>query len=158
VSELLLAKPGDIDLSKWSVKIHGTKNKYRRLREQRVVLPLFRRLLKLSAPHVPFERWDNAVRDLKAACKRAQVPRVTPRDLRRTHGYILRARGVEPHLIGVSLGHRDSVMAERVYGKLPPDAFEVLMLARVGAKSRLVQNRATKAPSARKTAKKGAAS
>ena len=155
---VLLAQPSDIDLRSWSVKIHGTKNKYRRLREQRVVLPLFRRLLKLSATHVPFERWDNAVRDLKAACRRAQIPRVTPRDLRRTHGYILRARGVEPHLIGVSLGHRDSVMAERVYGKLPPDAFEALMMVRVGSKRRSVQNQTTQKPAARKASKKGAAS
>lgn len=125
------ARAEDVDLKAWRVLVRGTKNQYRH-RELPVVLPLFRKLLKLAAPHLPFVGWTNAVRDLSYACKRAGVPRVTPRDLRRTHGYILRARGVEPHLIGRSLGHRDSTMVERVYGKLPVDAFEALLRDRVG--------------------------
>ncbi len=125
------AEPGDVNLKAWRVLVRGTKTRHR-WRELPVVLPLFRTLLELAAGHIPFRPWPNAVRDLRVACKRAGVPRVTPRDLRRTHGYILRARGVEPHLIGRSLGHRDSTMVERVYGKLPVDSLENLMVERVG--------------------------
>jgi integrase len=113
------------------VFVRGTKNEHRR-REVAVVLPLFRRLLKLAAPHAPFQRWPNAVRDLAVACRHLKIPRVTPRDLRRSHGYILRAHGVEPHLIARSMGHATSKMVELVYGKLPTDAFESLLVARLG--------------------------
>lgn len=128
------AEPGDVDLTRWRAIVRGTKNTYR-FREVPVTLPLFRRLLKLAAPHIPFERWDNSQRDLTVACRRAGVPRVTLRDLRRTHGYILRARGVEPHLIARSMGHADSTMVEKVYGKLPIDSFERLMVARLGRRT-----------------------
>lgn len=117
---------GDIDLKRWRVLVKGTKNKYRH-RVVAVVLPLFRRLLKLAATHVPFRPWTNAVRDLKAACARAKVPRVTPRDLRRTHGYILHARGVAPDLIAPGMGHADSTMVETIYGKLETGNVEVLL-------------------------------
>lgn len=42
---------------------------------------------------------------------------MTPRNLRRTHGKILAALGVKPHLIGQMLRHADSRMAERVYAR-----------------------------------------
>ncbi len=125
------AEPSDVNLKSWRVLVRGSKNRHR-WRELPVVLPLFKRLLKLAAGHLPFQPWTNAVRDLGVACRHAGIPRVTPRDLRRTHGYILRERGVEPHLIGKSLGHRDSTMAERVYARLSADAFGALMTKRVG--------------------------
>lgn len=120
------ARPEDVDLKRWRVAVHGTKNKYRE-RVVSVVLPLFRQLLKRAVPFMPFEPWTNAVRDLEAACKRAGVPRVTPRDLRRTHGFILHARGVPPSLIAPGMGHADSKMVETTYGKLDVDHNEALV-------------------------------
>jgi integrase len=148
-SSVELAEPEDFDVQRNRAHVRGTKNEHRR-REVAVVLPLFRRLLKLAAPHAPFRRWPNAVRDLAVACRTLEIPRVTPRDLRRTHGYILRAHGVEPHLIARSMGHATSTMVERVYGKLPTDAFETLLVARLG--TRRAQRKPTKAANGKKKA------
>jgi integrase len=63
------------------------------------------------------------MRDIAAACRRAGVPRVTPRDLRRSHGKALAAAGVAPHLIGRMLRHTDSRMAERTYAV--PERFDI---------------------------------
>ena len=71
------------------------------------------------------------MRDIRAACRRASIPEVTPRDLRRSHAKILRALGVEPHLIAGMLGHADSRMVERVYGRLAPAELGALVLGQV---------------------------
>jgi len=69
-----------------------------------------------------FKPWDNVRHDLEAACERAGIAKVTPNDLRRTCATWLRQNGVEPHLIGCMLGHRDSRMVERVYGRMPVES------------------------------------
>ena len=93
-----------------------------------------------------FVCWENVRRDLDAACIRIEkklnpgfdhgpdklskrlravppkpFPSVSPNDLRRTCATWLRAQGVPPHLIAPVMGHRDSRMVERVYGRLPID-------------------------------------
>lgn len=118
------------DFTKTFVLVRGTKNA-RRWRQVPVLAP-FKRLAELAARHVPFAPWGNVRRDLEVACRRAGVPRVTPRDLRRSHSKLLRARGIEPSLIGAMLGHADSRMVERVYGRLPADALGRLIGANVG--------------------------
>jgi len=111
------------DLKENTVLVRGTKN---RLRWRTIpILEPFAMLALIGVP--PFEPWGNVRRDLAVACERAGVPRVSPRDLRRSHGNILRALGVEPHLIASMLGHADSRMVERIYGKLPIDALAKLM-------------------------------
>src|SRR5262249_40902894 len=57
---------------------------------------------------------------LPTACKKAKIPRACLNDLRRTCATWLRAEGAPPHLIAPVLGHRDSTMVERVYGRLQP--------------------------------------
>jgi integrase len=132
------AKRRDVNLSKNTVKVWGTKNSKR---ERTIpILPIFEDLVRYAAEHMPFEPWSNVRRDLTVACRRAGVPRVTPRDLRRTHGSILRQRGVEPHLIGKMLGHGDSRMVERVYGQLPADSLGGLIEFRIGAGTQMVQS------------------
>ena len=63
--------------------------------------------------------WLNVRRDLRIACARAGIPPVSPNDLRRTFGTWLRQQGVVPSLIAPAMGHADSRMVERVYGRLP---------------------------------------
>jgi integrase len=134
-ASVALAKREDFDLTNWRVRVHGTKTKYRS-RTIPIALPLFRRLVKLAVQGLPFGSWGNAVRDLKNACRRAGLPRVTPRDLRRTNGYILRAHGLEPHLIGLMLGHADSTMAERTYAKIgTDDELAVLVTSSLGRRT-----------------------
>jgi integrase len=68
-----------------------------------------------------FRPWGNSRRDLAQACERAGIPAVSPNDLRRTFGTWLRLHGVAPHFIGVAMGHADSRMVERVYGRMPEE-------------------------------------
>lgn len=101
------------------VLIRGTKNA-KRWAEVPVVHP-FHEFSELArawlVKHGSFPAWGNSTRDLAAACARAGLPRITVRDLRRSHGKALRALGVAPHLIGNMLRHTDSRMAEKVYAQ-----------------------------------------
>jgi integrase len=111
---------GGIDWCARRVLVRGTKNA-KRWAEVPIVAPfgaLANRAREWLVAHGAFPKWGKQrVRDLATACKRAGVPRITPRDLRRTHGQILAERGVPPHLIGDMLRHTDGRMAERVYGQ-----------------------------------------
>jgi len=135
--ELARARREDIDLSNWLVTIRGTKTRLSK-RVAPVVLPDCRRFLigALMAPErrdgLLFGRWHNPTRDLALACKLAGVPRVTPNDLRRTHAHWLRASGAPPSLIGPVLGHADSRMTERVYGRLEPSELRDELAKRTG--------------------------
>lgn len=71
----------------------------------------------MTGPNL-FRPWANIRRDLHAACYRAEIPHGSPNDLRRTFGRWLRKAGVEPQLIAPAMGHADSRMVERVYGRL----------------------------------------
>jgi hypothetical protein len=66
--------------------------------------------------------WGKGDLSLERACQRAGLPRITPRDLRRTHGQILADQGVPPYLIGEMLRHADSRQAERTYGQRKREA------------------------------------
>ncbi len=78
-----------------------------------------------------FRPWGNARRDLRDACVRAGIDPVSPNDLRRTCATWLRQAEVEPHLIGAMLGHTDSRMVERVYGRMPVDSLGRALRARL---------------------------
>jgi integrase len=144
-----LAEPGDINIKAGTALVRGSKNEHRWRTVP--ILPRFKKWAQQAARALPFAPWPNVRRDLKVACKHAAVPYATPRDLRRSHAKALRAAGVEPHLIGRMLGHRDSRMVERVYGQLAPEALAELMRARTGTKT--VQRKTKKS---RKRSKKAA--
>ena len=129
-SEVLQLRPGDVDTAGWLVRLRGTK---RQTRDRRVpVVEYARPWIRLALPYIPFARWTNVRRDLHDACDAAGIARCSPTDLRRTAGSLLRAAGVEPQLIGVFLGHKDSKMVERVYGRLPAEQLGALLKERVG--------------------------
>lgn len=71
-----------------------------------------------SGPLVQHWHEGSRARDLAAACVRAKVPRVSANDLRRTAAHWLRQRGVEASLVAAWLGHADTRMVERVYGRM----------------------------------------
>jgi integrase len=117
------ARKSDVDLKAWRVLVHGTKTTSRR-RVVPVATP-FRNMLQEAYDHLPLRPWGNVRRDLEVACRRAEVPRVTPRDLRRTCASILRNEfKVAPQYLAGVLGHADSRMVETVYGRLEVDALE----------------------------------
>lgn len=76
-----------------------------------------------------FERWGNIRRELATACTALGLPRVTPNDLRRTHANWLREAGTDNATIADVLGHMDSRMVDRVYGKLRPKQLRDRVLA-----------------------------
>ena len=133
-SPSLLARREDIDFARGLVHVRGTKTGSR-TREVPIV-PLNRAMLERVHEVAPkigpmFRPWTNVRRDLELACSRAGIPKVTPRDFRRTLGTWLRAQGIEPSLIGDVLGHADGRMAERVYGRLSAEARRDIMLTRL---------------------------
>jgi integrase len=129
------ARDGDIDWSARQVKVFGSKTDFR----QRTVpiLDVFEDLLR--EVRLPLEPWGNVRRDLEVACRRAGVPRVTPRDLRRSCSRILRAAGVEPSLIAPMLGHKDERMVVRTYGRIQPDELGAAIGRRLSTGTKSVQ-------------------
>lgn len=74
-----------------------------------------------------FRPWPNAIRGLASACRRAKCPRVTWNDLRRTLSTWLVEGGVSDTVIAKMLGHVDTTMLHRVYGKPRQDAMGALL-------------------------------
>jgi integrase len=70
---------------------------------------------------------------LRRACVRAGIPRVSANDLRRTYATWLREAGAPPALIAPAMGHADSRMVERVYGRLDVGALGAQLAAHVAA-------------------------
>ncbi len=111
------------DLS--TAQLHGTKRSSRE-REVPIVTGDQYALLGYALKYAQgdgrslFQHWGNVRRDLHEACDRAGIAPCSPNDLRRTCATWLRAAGVPAELIAPLMGHRDTRMVERVYGRLAP--------------------------------------
>lgn len=153
-SELATLVPADVDLRNWKVRLRGTKTK---ARDREVPIVSYARpWVKRAFGFLPFKRWTNVRRDLHVACLAlstcnrcreggAKQPvedckackatptfqPVSPNDLRRTTARLLRAHGVEPQLIAPLMGHIDSRMVERVYGRISPNELAHLLDGRL---------------------------
>jgi integrase len=134
-SESERARLEDVDTKRGFVRLRGTKTK----NAERVV-PIVgdgADLIEYALRHAQgenglvFRPWSSNRRDLETACARAKIAKVSPNDLRRTYGTWLRQASVEPNLIGAAMGHADSRMVERVYGRLPPDSLKLALQWRV---------------------------
>lgn len=121
------AQRADVDLARQTVLVRGTKRSTR-WRTVPLVSDAQRFLVRYALEHAEgaggalFASWTNVRRDLIDACARAGIEPVSPNDLRRTCATWLRAAGAPPDLLAALMGHTDSRMVERVYGRLPPDA------------------------------------
>lgn len=109
------SRPGDVDWTTRTVRVHGTKTGLSL--DDVPILPVFEGLLSWAEP-VRFSTWTNMTRDLAAACVRAGIERVTANDLRRTTATLLRRAGASADMIARMLRHVDSRMVERVYGRV----------------------------------------
>ncbi|MDB4991154.1 MAG: integrase family protein [Myxococcaceae bacterium] len=131
---------GDVAQDLSSVLIRGTKNAARHRRVP-IVSRDQRWHLEYAMCHAAgtgdrlFRPWLNDRRDLRSACESAGIPPVTSNDLRRTCATWLRARGAPPHLIAPVMGHVDSRMVERVYGRLPFEQLAARLSEELGANS-----------------------
>jgi integrase len=117
--ELYRLQPADVNLEQGVVHVRGTKTK---LAKRTIpILPPFRGLVEACVPHLPLEPWGNYLRDLKAACVRAGIEKVTANDFRRTHATLLQSAGVDRDITRRLLGHSPkSKMLEAVYDKPKP--------------------------------------
>jgi integrase len=128
----------DVSQDRSQVLIRGTKRitRYRRVpivsQEQRSLLEHALQYAQGTGDAL-FAPWVNVRRDLHSACDRAGIPHCSPNDLRRTCATWLRAQGVPPHLIAPVMGHVDSRMVERVYGRLPIDHLAARLAQELGA-------------------------
>jgi integrase len=151
-SETKQTRKGHIDLKRGYVHLLGTK---RETRDRKVPIVDFARpWVEAAIPFLPFEAWSNVGRDMAAACERAGIPHCCPTDLRRTMLTLLRARGVEPSLLGVFAGHADSRMVERVYGRLAPEQLAHLLEQRLAVPPLYPATRKTRTERTRRTAGK----
>lgn len=119
--EAFALQPEHVDLEAGVVHVPGTKTAGAR-RTVPVLAP-FRGLVAAAAWHLPLRPWarGNYLRDLAAACKRANIPTCTPNDLRRTHATLLRNAGVDRDVVRSLLGHAaGSKMLETVYDAPKP--------------------------------------
>lgn len=126
-SESVRAKREDIDTRTGSVRLRGTKTEGSARSVPYSSLPFGAELMDRLLEHCPdkgklFRPWTSMAGDLIRACERVKIEPVSPNDLRRTCATWLRQAGIEPHLIAAVLGHADSRMVERTYGRMPLDS------------------------------------
>jgi integrase len=119
------------------VLLRGTKRKTR-FRTVPIVSPVQRSLIEYAMRYaagqgpVLFQPWANVRRDLAGACERAGIERASPNDLRRTFANWYVAAGVPLFPIAQAMGHKDTRMLERVYGRQSPDQLAVAFSRALG--------------------------
>lgn len=114
------------DVTKKMVLIRGTKTDTR-FRPVPMMSQWGQQLIKMALEHAQGERgmmfqpWSSVRKGLIAACERAGIEPCTPNDLRRSFGKWMRADRVPLELIAPAMGHKDTTMLQRVYGRLDGD-------------------------------------
>ena len=133
-AESVVARREDIAKDHTAVRLRGTKTDAA-VRVVPVVGP-FRPLLEYAIEHATgsdglmFESWTSPVLVLRRACRLAQVPRVTPNDLRRSTATWLVRAGVPDSIAARVLGHTTERMVRQVYGQADAAALGALVSAR----------------------------
>lgn len=130
LAESYRAERKDVDWTRGTILMRGSKTAGSWC--ELPVSPLMRGLLERALRGAPgnrplFRPWDKLHRDMAAACRRADVPRVTPNDLRRTFGTWHREAGVNINLISKLLRHTTDKLAQTTYARLGADALGKLL-------------------------------
>lgn len=126
------AERGDYRKEEGLVYVRGTKRETRD-RQVPVVLPACADLLAFALEHAQgkksslFRPWRMNWRDLKAACERAKIPTCTLNDLRRTFAHWHLAAGCAFEDVARAMGHVDTTMLQRVYGRVRPEELRARM-------------------------------
>ncbi len=117
--------------------LRGTKRKTR-FRTVPIVSPAQHSLLAYALEHAKgagealFEPWGNVRRDLAYACEEAKIERCSPNDLRCTFASWQVEAGVPLFPIAQAMGHKDTRMLERVYGRQMPEQLAALIARAMG--------------------------
>ena len=110
------------DIGPKLVRVRGTKNKNRD-RLVPIVTDWQKALLSYVKKHADgadgllFTFWSNARRGIQLACERAKIPVVSPKRLRHSFAHWMKGEGVQHSELYVAMGHADTRMLDRVYGK-----------------------------------------
>lgn len=120
-SELYRITPEDVGAI--TVRVRGTKTEgaVRVVPMHDVIRPVLARRAATGRPGQPlFERWEsgNADRDLRRAGIKAGVGPISFNTLRKTFATQLVLAGISSHHVASLLGHTDTRMVDRVYGRL----------------------------------------
>ena len=125
ISAALATQREDFNRDEDLVLVRGTKPTGR-YRWVPVVLPRCREFVDFAFAHGGgkddrlFRPWSKNWRDIDEACKRAKVPHFSPHDLRRTWAHWHLEAGISYDDAARAMGHVNTVMLHKVYGKLPP--------------------------------------
>lgn len=134
------AQRGDWREADGLVYVRGTKRETRD-REVPVVLPACEDLLRFAVEHAQgtggllFRPWGKNWRDLRQACERAEIGPVTLNDLRRTFAHWHLAAGCSFEDVARAMGHVDTTMLLRVYGRLRPTELRARMARGAGVET-----------------------
>jgi integrase len=129
VGDIERALPEDYDPVHKVFRVRGTKTV---VRDAGVpILPLFEDLFAFALPRLPIS-WPRASKGIGEACKRAKLPHLSPKDIRRTAASWLIAAGVDQSLVSRFMRHRNDTMVRMVYGQLQPQELGRLIQAQSG--------------------------
>jgi integrase len=117
VSDIEKMLPEHFDPASQQMHVQGTKTDTRDA--WLPVLPQFAPLVAYAVPLLPVS-WPHASGALGRACKRAGLPHLSPKDLRRTAASWLIADGANQSLVSRFLRHSSDAMVRKVYGQLTP--------------------------------------
>lgn len=119
-SELYAVTAADVDLTRDLLHLRGEKTAAaeRWVPIHPALRTTLERLMRATPTGPLFPWWTNDVRDLSAACKRAEIDGLTPNDLRRTFCSWLANAGVSTLVAARLMGHTSTRMVERVYAQL----------------------------------------
>ena len=130
-SEAFAQLLGDVNVHTGRVHLRGTKTEGS---NREVIVPPFARpLLEFAVRHGGgrdgrlLRPWPNTLRGLARACRRLDIPRVTPNDLRRTLSTWLIEGGASTYVVSKVLGHKSTRMVETVYGQPRAEAVGELL-------------------------------
>lgn len=143
----------DWDLKKMRVLVRGSKTdgSYRTNPITPFLKPWATRLLRdAEGEDLLFTPWPNLLRDLKLACDRAGIPRVSTNGLRRTFGKWHRLEGYSLDDISKLFGHTTAKLVRDVYADVDGDELAEAMEA--SRKPRRYKNGTTKSESEQKLA------
>lgn len=115
------ATPADWHAEHRLMFVRGTKTNTRSA--YLPVLPHVQDLFEFALPRLPVS-WPRSSKGLGEACRRAGLPHLSPKDLRRSACTWLIEAGADEQFVSRFMRHASSAMVRRVYGQVRPAALE----------------------------------
>lgn len=124
VGDVHRAVPEDWNPKDKTMRVRGTKTDTRDARVP--ILPHVEELFMFALERLPLH-WGRASNGVGEACKRAGIPHLSPKDLRRTASSWLMAAGADQTHVSRFLRHKNDAMVRLVYGQIKPEELGTLL-------------------------------